>query len=484
MRISPRNFDLALTRIQDRDPGVRRVVYSSILPRIKARHIKPTQLAQIVKTGLRDRDDTVKQAARAMVSSWVQNEQADPDDTLKVMLEFVHCFEYDDREPVQLALEAIFESRRDILDQLDFTEAYWAELTVDKAILARVFVDYCGRVKDEARLERCLPVVTALAFRVQDEVNKIDELVADASGADDEDDVAAFTDKLEDQVAAVAEMLRMTAQLDYADEIGRRKMFALVRNMLGDAGLAEPLVAPCLDVLRVLSASERDLIRVVVEIVHDVRDPADAADADDVEAELLAAEDDDEEEDEETVAAKKAAKERKKLEEMSPEEHERVLNLDLRSLTLVIGMLERVNGSFEENSTLEGILQDLIIPSVRSKEPELRERGLVGLGLCCLIAKRMALQSFKLFLDQIQRVPALQSRVLQIVFDIMMVHEAEFLGPRAIVGEGKMIEFLLHTFEHTESDEVQSTLVVGLSKLMLSGMISDERVSTPALYWA
>ena len=45
------------------------------------------------------------------------------------------------------------------------------------------------------------------------------------------------------------------------------------------------------------------------------------------------------------------------------------------------------NQSFEDNSTLEGILADLIIPSVKRKELLLRERGLVSLGLCCLIAK-------------------------------------------------------------------------------------------------
>lgn len=39
-----------------------------------------------------------------------------------------------------------------------------------------------------------------------------------------------------------------------------------------------------------------------------------------------------------------------------------------------------------------------------------------------------------------------------------------------------MVDFLLHTLENTENDEVQSVLCVGLSKLMLSGMISDERV--------
>jgi len=43
--------------------------------------------------------------------------------------------------------------------------------------------------------------------------------------------------------------------------------------------------------------------------------------------------------------------------------------------------------SFEDNSTLEGILADLVIPSVRRKELVMREKGLVSLGLCCLIAK-------------------------------------------------------------------------------------------------
>jgi condensin complex subunit 3 len=36
---------------------------------------------------------------------------------------------------------------------------------------------------------------------------------------------------------------------------------------------------------------------------------------------------------------------------------------------------------------LEGVLADLIIPAVRRKELGIREKGLVGLGLCCLIAK-------------------------------------------------------------------------------------------------
>lgn len=91
---------------------------------------------------------------------------------------------------------------------------------------------------------------------------------------------------------------------------------------------------------------------------------------------------------------------------MSPDERMEADITDMRCLLLCIGMLERVDGvsfspllsysvtdrllvskSFEDNSTLEGILTDLVIPSVKRKELIMREKGLVSLGLCCLIAK-------------------------------------------------------------------------------------------------
>ena len=45
--------------------------------------------------------------------------------------------------------------------------------------------------------------------------------------------------------------------------------------MIGQDALPENLVARGLDVLRILSPNERDLIRVVVEVVHELRDTSD-----------------------------------------------------------------------------------------------------------------------------------------------------------------------------------------------------------------
>ena len=63
-----------------------------------------------------------------------------------------------------------------------------------------------------------MPVVTALAFRIQEEYNTL------VSSADENrNDVA-------DRGFIVAELLRLATHLDYADEIGRRKMFQLARE--------------------------------------------------------------------------------------------------------------------------------------------------------------------------------------------------------------------------------------------------------------
>lgn len=39
------------------------------------------------------------------------------------------------------------------------------------------------------------------------------------------------------------------------------------------------------------------------------------------------------------------------------------------------------------------------------------------------------------------------------------------------------MEFLLHILDNEESDKVQALICIGISKLVLSGMISDDRVS-------
>ena len=75
-----------------------------------------------------------------------------------------------------------------------------------------------------------------------------------------------------------------------------------------------------------------------------------------------------------------------------------------------------------------GLVHDLIVPSVKSKEPEIRENGLLCLGLCCLLDKSYALDSFGLFVHQSQETNGeLQIKIFKIIFDILMLYGVSFL---------------------------------------------------------
>lgn len=134
-----------------------------------------------------------------------------------------------------------------------------------------------------------------MAFRIQDTFNEL------TSRIDNEEEARLLTDLTEDEKiryedarlekeAIIGELLQLAVNLDYSDEIGRRKMFQLVRkwscivrgvpfshqrvpgDMLSQELLPQSLLNKCLDVLRKLSPNERDLIRVLVELVQDLRD--------------------------------------------------------------------------------------------------------------------------------------------------------------------------------------------------------------------
>lgn len=90
-------------------------------------------------------------------------------------------------------------------------------------------------IKDETKLDACLPVVTHLAFQIQNAYNAyLDDI--DAAAAREleltEEQFAQEEDARLDQEFIITQLLRLAVSLDYADEIGRRKMFQLVREYI------------------------------------------------------------------------------------------------------------------------------------------------------------------------------------------------------------------------------------------------------------
>ncbi|KAF7316513.1 hypothetical protein MIND_00170500 [Mycena indigotica] len=496
-----------LTRTLDVDPLLRKLVYASVFqPRLEhPRLLTISQREQLVQSGLGDREPAVRLAAGKMVFAWFELVLADParaqDDLpwegddggiMAALIAFLNLFDVvGPGEAVAVdAVLSLLTTRPEFFDVFTFSEDYWTNLTPESAVLARVFLEHCLSGSREDRIEAAsLPVVTAFAFNMQEVYNQLLAILEDAEVARalaGDDPETELDDSVEEELAKreviISELLRMAVKLDYGDEIGRRKVYTVTRAMLAHPQLPPGLIPRCLDVLKEILPSERELIRVVVEIIMDLREPEEG----EIEASPIP---DFNQADttQSSIRRERSLRRDKTREEMSPNEAMRADMTDMRCLEVCINMLERVHGDFEDNSTLEGVLTDLVIPAVRRKEVGIREKGLVALGLCCLIAKvpvnicvsfwclisqGIAVKSLQLFLSQIQNAPEqLKLNLLKIVFDLMVMYDQQ-LWARVEDGQA-ILTFLTSTLEAEDSPAVQALLCAGLAKLLLSGLAED-----------
>ncbi|OCH86273.1 hypothetical protein OBBRIDRAFT_248641 [Obba rivulosa] len=507
--LTPSTLPTLLTRTRDADPLIRKLVFTLLRPPVPSaspakkapagtsvpplthpRELTLEQRERAVRDGLGDREDGVRVAAGRMVGAWFDVVCAEAGEGVVRGLEgFLKLFDAvvpDGLGVAEDALRCLFVTRSDVLDGMNLDAQFWDDITPESALIARIFHAYCLDNNGEAQMEAAnIPVVTAMAFHIQTACNNLLDAIEEledaglrgelAGSAEDHKDksLGKLEESIIERAFIVAELLRLAARRDYSDEIGRRKVFAVVREMLAHDFLPESLIEPCMDVLRETAPDERELIRIVVEIVSTLRDDGESNDIEGTQTQSLAG---GSLETTHSTVRSVSLRRTKQPHEMTPEEHDRADMIDIRCLAICTAMLSRVNGDFDENSTLEGVLTDLILPAVKRREMALRERGLVSLGLCCLIAKNMAMSSFQLFLNQVQSAPEeLKIKVLQVVFDMLMVYEQELLRRSDRLAEN-IIAFLLQTLELEDSQVVQALLCVGISKLMLNGLITDKRV--------
>ncbi|GAA5884953.1 hypothetical protein JCM6882_007168 [Rhodosporidiobolus microsporus] len=486
---SPITLPHLLRRTLDVDTINRRLTFSHVLAEIPATRLTLQQRQDVMGRGLRDREESVRKAAKKLVARWAEQVETaavtageGAEDKLPVEL-FVELFDVHEEEGqavAEKALEAVFEVRPDLVEQVEFTDDFYRALTPSLAFLSRVYLNYL-RTSTSPLLADIEPVVTALAYFIQSAWTEL-VVVLEAQEKDEE------REKRGEFV--VGELVGVAVNLDYGDEIGRRKMFELMREMLQHSSLPPSLIPKCLDVL-LKGTSERDFMRIVVEIVQVLRRESELVTSDseldgddDDESSEEEEEEDEEEEDEEMDEQQRAVrraqrkaerKRRRKSAVRGPEDAERRKELDLRCLFVVKALLERVMSALQENSMLHGLVAELIVPSVKTKDYDVRAQGLICLGLCCLLDKSMALDSFQLLARQSEATEGeLQVKVLQTLFDLLTLHGINF-GEERGFGTDIILGFLTSALDQ-EDNRAAATAVVGIAKLLLSGMVTDEEI--------
>lgn len=515
-----------LERARDADATTRRALYGRLLPALgDFRHLSMTHREKLLRWGLRDRDENVRKATAQLFSQrWIEDcaalpaaqveEGAEADkqkeavpslDALLELLERIDLVNSGREGGIALiAMHEFWSGRPDYLDYVSFPDAFWEDLSPELAFVARTFTHFCrsatkedySRPKSlEVLVDEKLPEVTKFGFLLQREIQRLIEatMLSHEAGEDDPD----ARQDVDYREFVVEQMLHMARTFDYSDEVGRQKMFDLTRRALGQPDLPEEVTRLLVEVLRLVcgenAKGEREFCGVVLEAIAEVHDTImgdDEAEDDSstVDSFHSATEQFDGQVDHDTivVAQKKFKKKAQKPGDTDPEAAAekaiKEIMVNMKCLHIALCMLQNVQCDLEENVHLVTMLNNLVVPAVRSQEAPIRERGLLCLGLCCLLGKNLAQENLTLFLHCFAKGhPELQAIALQIITDILITHPTLLSDGASADGDSsepqnEYLRPLIKAFKSSlKSDhpEVQATGATALAKAMLSRLITD-----------
>ncbi|KUI59182.1 Condensin complex subunit 3 [Cytospora mali] len=497
--ILPNTLPFLLERARDQDAMTRRAVYSRLLPALgDFRHLSLSMREKLLRWGLRDRDDTVRKAAGKLFRErWIEdcagapplNEDGQPAevpapslDGLLELLERIDIVNSGVENGVALeAMKGFWEGRPDYRESLTFDDNFWETLTAEAVFVARSFNDFCrneGNGKYEALVEEKLPEVTKLAFYLERYVRVLTEALKRIELHEVNEDEEEEEDTVE-QEFIVEQLLHIALTLDYSDEVGRRKMFSLLRQTLSIPELPDEVTKLTVSVLRDIcapdNAGEREFCSIVLEAVADVHDTIVDEPNDDESFHSAKSDIDDEEE---SGKSGKSDKDEGLTEEEAHAKAVKEIVINMKCLHIVQCMLTNVSGSLQENDHLVSMLNNLVVPAVRSHEAPVRERGLLCLGLCSLLDRSLAEENLTLFMHFFSKGhTALQITAVHILTDILNVHGSQLMANNPTL----MKVYVKALRSGAKSPEVQAVATIAASKLLLGRVVTDTEASAELL---
>ena len=496
--ILPNTLPFLLERARDQDAATRRAVYSKLLPALgDFRHLSLSMREKLLRWGLRDRDENVRKAAgRLFRERWIEDcagtppptetgqpaEVSPPDmDALLELLERIDVVNSGGENGIALeAMKGFWEGRPDYREAVVFDDRFFETLTAESVFVVRTFNDFCrneGNAKFESLIEEKLPEVTKVAFYLERYIKVLIDAIKRAEEQEVEEEEEEDT---AEQEFIVEQLLHIVLTLDYSDEVGRRKMFALLRQTLSIPELPEEVTKLTVSALRDLCApdmaGEKEFCSIVLEAVADVHDTiVDDVPADDNESFHSARS---EVSGDSTPTRRGKSKTPELSEEEAAQKAIKEIMINMKCLHIVQCMLTNVSGDLQQNDHLVAMLNNLVVPAVRSHEAPVRERGLVCLGLCSLLDRSLAEENLTLFMHFFSKGhTALQITALHILTDILNVHGAQLLSSNPTL----LRVYVKALRSGAKHPEVQAVATLAVSKLLLGRVVSDPDVSAELL---
>lgn len=483
-------------RARDVNSVNRRVLYSTVLPKLgDFRAIDSEERYGLMSSGLRDRDESVRKAAKKWMGDiWT--------DTLKGdILEFVERLKVVEHEDSDLIVRTLLDTKPEIAKKLNFNDTVLRNLTSEYALLYRVMFQYANDHKLDEMIEQNYPEAAEFADVLKMYFNKrrenLDKIESHQQELEDETVTTASLDIIDpdEYDYVILQLLIVASDYDYHDEFGRSKMLNVLRSILSQEGLNEDIINVLILCISRLSISERDFSQMIIEIINDIRDAANDEKGEG-EAEGEKREDDEKDDEDEdssssdddfvdansSVTRASIANKSRQAELEKETMQVAKLPVDILCECLVIAkrMLELVKKPLKDNMYIGTLLHSLIRPALQRPEVDVRVLALTCMGLCCILDKDLAIHN--MFLCGVFITKSDNDKLiiagLKVIADLLAVHGVSILGVpvEGSVDSMAVAKLFYRTLRDNKRKEVQAVSGEALYKLFLSGIINDDEL--------
>ncbi|XP_037114328.1 condensin complex subunit 3 isoform X1 [Syngnathus acus] len=541
--VCPRTLPRVLKRTRDVKENVRKQAYQVLADKVYVRALSIAQRVSLLEQGLHDTSEAVKEVVcTSLLPAWLRGLDGNA-------VELLHKLDVENCAETALEmLTAIFKGMDadDLLQnriQLNNRKLIPVEcLTCENVLYWRAL---CKFIKDKGddgdeMLEQVLPDAATYAEYLYEYLKVVPALSEEQRADLTQLELVMTKDFISQQ------LIHLIGCLDTNEEGGRKRVLAVLQDMLALPRTPSSLIPLLTEKLLTLVLDDQRRIQTVAEIISDVRAPISEASQPvdenvsrrqqvqlaEVKVRIMEAK----QALEESIAAQDFGRAAELKESITELENQRNKVLEeiaaitqptnteirtekndpetlLRCLTMCAELLKQMKTKNRISPTISALMSSLILPSIASAHPSVRSMAVLCLGTCALHSKELA-NTHMVLLLQIAQLDEVKIRIsaLRAVIDLLLLFGFQLLsesgsgqktqlpgspdrGEEEQEDEEKVaaqkeedtaqsILVMLSELLDSEMSELRTETAQGLAKLMYMGRISSSKIlSRLILLW-
>ncbi|XP_070777974.1 condensin complex subunit 3 isoform X2 [Enoplosus armatus] len=540
--MSPRTLPKVLKRTRDIKENVRKLAYQVLADKVHIKALSIAQRVSILQQGLHDSSEAVREmVCSRLLPAWLLRLDGN-------VIELIHRLDVENCAQTTLdTLKAIFKGTptEELLQngaQLDNRKLIPVDsLTCENVLYLRALCEFIKAKGDDGDeiLEQVLPDAATYADYLYGYLKAV-PLLSEEQRADFNQLELVMTKEFISQ-----QLIHLIGCLDTNEEGGRKRVLAVLQEMLALPQTPSSLVSLLTEKLLTLIPDDPRRIQTVAEIISDVREPI-------MEASQPVDENESRRQQVQLAEVKVRILEAKQTLEdfITAQEFSRAAELKdsitelenrrnciiqemaessqpadkeirtekndpetlLRCLTMCAELLKQMSIKTRIGPTLSALMSSLVLPSIANAHPAVRNMAVVCLGTCTLHSKDLA-KTHMVLLLQIAQLDEVKIRIsaLRAVIDLLLLFGFQLLSEAAAtqtapssqspdrqeedapVAEEKgdapedtaqSILVMLSEFLDSEVSDLRTETAESLAKLMYTGRISSAKMfSRLVLLW-